>query len=139
MWEGAVKRTSQECSTLREYREQVLRLPQTEVARRAKKTQAWISMVERTGHLPRPWNREPLLKAYELMDSEEELVRLIENTARTAALRRPAAADVPLFAQPNIDNKTDGKMAWLYPEAAVLGQTEIDRMQQRIRRIWRQA
>ena len=89
-----MKRTVQECATLKEYREQVLRMPQMEVARRAKCTQAWISLLERTGHQPRLWNLEKLLKAYELED--EQLVRLLTGSCRAAAIQKPAEEDFPL-------------------------------------------
>jgi len=125
-------------ATLAEWREGALRMPQAEVARKAGCKQGWISQVER-GHLPRSWNRDKLLMAYGLVGKEAEFERMILAAAKLKALSTPAAEDTPLFAQPNIDNKTDGKVAILYDKARVLGQTEVDRMKQRINRIWRQA
>lgn len=98
MGDLAVKTTSAECTTLREYRMEVLRMPQSKVAEKARCSQAWISYLERTGHTPQPWNRDMLLRAYQI--EEDELVRLLKNTPAANALKRPAAEDnTPLLAQ----------------------------------------
>lgn len=85
-------KTSQECTTLGEYRTTVLAQPQVEVARRAKCQQGWITQVE-CGHLPRPWNRDRLLKAYEL--DGEEFERLVLNVKKVKALKE--AETLPLW------------------------------------------
>lgn len=91
---------SAKCQTLKEYRETVLELPQAEVARRAKCQQAWVSFVER-GHLPRAWNREGLLKAYELEKRPEEFKRLVLNAKKVEALQKPMSETEPLLAASN--------------------------------------
>ncbi len=88
--------TLQDCATLREYREQVLRVPQAHVARIAGFAQAWISRVER-GHLPRPWNRDRLLQAYKLEQNEDEFLRLVNNAKKMAALKIPMTQDCPVL------------------------------------------
>ena len=88
-----MKRTSRQCATLKEYREQVIGLPQSEVARRAKSHQARYSAIERGG-LPRKWMWEPWLKALELNGVEFE--RLVRGATMAAVLKTPAAEDFPL-------------------------------------------
>jgi hypothetical protein len=92
-----MKTNSKECATLSEYRVEVLRKPQSEVARNAGCCQGWISQVER-GHMPRPWNRAKLLAAYRLADSEVEFERLVANAARISALQKPISETEPLLA-----------------------------------------
>lgn len=89
-----MKRKISECATLGEYRREILQLPQHEVARRAKCQQGWISQVE-LGRLPRTWNREELLKAYELEARPQEFERMILTAARMKAMQKPLD---PLFA-----------------------------------------
>ena len=89
------KKSIQQCRTLSEYRQTVLREPQTKVARRARCHQAYVSRVER-GHLPRPWNRDPLLNAYDL--AEEEFVRMVETARLQREIRKPVPDEYPLFA-----------------------------------------
>lgn len=84
--------------TLREYREQVLKLPQHEIARIAGCKQGWVSSVER-GHLPRPWNRKQLVAAYRLPD-EKAFIRLVKNANKTPEERDlsvPMVERYPLF------------------------------------------
>lgn len=71
-----MERTAEECRTLRQYRERVLRMTQREVARAAGCQQGWISQVER-GHLPRTWHRAALLRAYRLEQDEDAFERMV--------------------------------------------------------------
>lgn len=104
-WKGGTVKSKQkkkmktvnQCLTLAEYRETVLREPQVKVAQRARCQQAYLSRVER-GHLPRPWNRDPFLNAYGIC--EEDFVRMVEAARIQNALRKPVTEDFPLFAQP---------------------------------------
>jgi len=90
-----MKQFSADCVRLKEYREEVLGAPQTEVALRAKVSQARISAIE-AGKLPRKWNWPPFLKAYGL--TESEFHRLVTGEAKLRALTVPVAEDLPLFA-----------------------------------------
>lgn len=69
--------SSNECRYLAEYRREVLGLRQSDVAVLAKCKQAWISHVE-AGHLPAPWRRGPLVRAYRL--EESEFIRLVRES-----------------------------------------------------------
>jgi transcriptional regulator with XRE-family HTH domain len=71
-----MERTAKDCTTLKQYRERVLRMTQRDVARAAGCQQAWISQVER-GHLPRTWHRAALLRAYRLEAEEDSFERLV--------------------------------------------------------------
>lgn len=62
------------CTTLKQYRDENLFVPQTEIARLAKCSQPHVSDVEH-GELPPKKSREGLLHAYKL--SEENFVRLV--------------------------------------------------------------
>ena len=89
--------TIDECRTLTEYREFILRETQGDVANRARKKQAWISEVER-GHMPKPKSWGPLLKGYQLDKDEygeRHFVRMIENARAAHALTQPN--DLPLW------------------------------------------
>jgi predicted transcriptional regulator len=66
--------TSEECRFLAEYRLEVLGLRQADIATAARCRQAWISHIE-AGHLPAPWKRNAILKAYRI--AESEFVRLV--------------------------------------------------------------
>ncbi|MBI5614908.1 MAG: helix-turn-helix domain-containing protein [Gammaproteobacteria bacterium] len=94
-----MKTSARECLTLAEYREQVLRLSQREVAALARCKQAWISTVER-GHLPKPKNWLRLLKAYRLEgdEGEREFERMIRTARNLIAMRMPLSEDLPLWA-----------------------------------------
>ena len=92
-----VKTNASECVTLGEYRREVLQQPQTEIARRAKCAQGWISQVE-LGHLPAPWRRDVLLKAYELTDAPEQFERLVLAAAKSKELKKPLSETHPLLA-----------------------------------------
>lgn len=65
--------------TLRAHRENILRLPQADVAKRADCKQAWISHVE-CGHMPRPWNRQKLAEAYGV--NLDQFETMLEESAR---------------------------------------------------------
>jgi len=92
-----VKTKPEECLTLGEYRREVLRQPQTSIARAANCAQGWISQVE-LGHLPAPWRREQLMRAYRLDRKPGEFERLVLGATRTEALKTPVAKTEPLFA-----------------------------------------
>lgn len=92
-----MKRSVKDCISLSEYRKEVLCQPQTEIARRAKCAQGWISQVER-GHLPATWRRDALLKAYELESRPAEFERLVLGAAKSAELQKPIDETHPLFA-----------------------------------------
>lgn len=118
-----------QCQTLREYRENILALPQAEVARRAKCKAAWVSFIER-GHLPRAWNREALLKAYEL--SGAEFVRMVTNAAKLNAIQKPISETEPLMGcartTPSVQQLYDGKLR--EAQQALLMQSEAKKARQ---------
>ena len=75
-----MKKSSRNCGTLSEYRREILKLRQTEIA----------SRVER-GHLPAPWSRQDLLRAYGL--TEEEFERMVKGAAKCRDLTPAAFAE----------------------------------------------
>lgn len=81
--------------TLSQWRLEALKLPQHEIARRAKSRQARISAIE-NGHLPRPWNQEPILKAYELEGREADFQRMVRHAGELRAIGQPIDAEFPL-------------------------------------------
>lgn len=85
------------CVTLREYRDQVLGLNQSDIATAALCDQSWVSAVE-NGKPPRRSSRtwDALLRAYGLMGQEDQFMRMIQNAARLKALRKTLAEDFPL-------------------------------------------
>lgn len=84
--------------TLAEYRENVLGLRQSDVALKAGCAQSWISQVER-GHLPKPWNREQIMRGYGLTQKQEpQFVSMIQTAKRLKALPKPMRETEPLFA-----------------------------------------
>jgi hypothetical protein len=90
----------EECLSLAEYRECILRITQVDVARAARTSQGWVSQIE-LGHLPRPKQWGALLKAYgldRLPDGERHFVRLVEGARLMRALRQPVGDEYPLFA-----------------------------------------
>lgn len=89
-----MKTTSQECITLGEYRREVMKVPQRQIAKDAKCSQGWVTQIE-CGHLPQPWNRAVLLSAYEL--DEPEFIRLVQGANKTKAITQPISEDMPLF------------------------------------------
>ena len=92
-----VKTLVSECATLREYRREILKVPQAEIAHNAKCHPAWISQVE-LGHLPQPWRRDALLKAYELTDQPQEFERMVLGAKRLRAMKKPISETEPLLA-----------------------------------------
>jgi hypothetical protein len=85
-------KTVEQCATLAEYRLEVMRAKQDDIARRARCAQAWISQIER-GHLPKPWSRDEISKAYDLED--EDFVRLVQNAKAVQQLKK--AETLPLW------------------------------------------
>jgi hypothetical protein len=81
-------KTLNECSTLHEYREHVLGMPQKKVGVRAgyspASAQARISAIE-SGKVPRRWNWKRFLEAYQL--SANQFERLIKSQQAAKALQ----------------------------------------------------
>lgn len=82
---------------LAKYRLEHLGMKQSEVAEKAGCQQAWISQIER-GHLPKPWEREALLKAYNLKNRESYFVKLVMDARKLLAMKKPISETEPLFA-----------------------------------------
>lgn len=101
-----MKTKSEECLTLREYREEVLGMPQTDVARAAKCHQAWVSHVE-GGHLPRRWKWDNLLKAYRLEPAE--FSRLVKGAKAVKALKQ--ADTLPLWEFAKVEGSVEQLVA----------------------------
>lgn len=89
-------KTASQCVTLAEYRLEVLRAKQDDIARRARCTQAWLSQIER-GHLPKPWSCDEISKAYDLED--EDFVRLVRNAKAEQELKKAETLPLWEFAQ----------------------------------------
>jgi predicted transcriptional regulator len=117
-----MKTKSRECQTLKEYREQVLAMPQVDVARRAGVSQARISAIER-GRIPRRWNWKPFVSAYDI--TEQEFERMVLNAAKVNALQQPIAHTEPLIAAAQTDGRVEAIEAMRCQNAQVIGQTEI--------------
>jgi hypothetical protein len=83
-------------TTLADYRLRVLRVPQREIARRVKKKQGAVSTLE-AGKLPRPWNWDVWMAAYEIREPDTFRF-LVEGAARAKSLAVPMAETEPLFA-----------------------------------------
>lgn len=91
---------SKQITPLAKYRIEVLGMKQSEVAEKAGCQQAWISQVER-GHLPKPWERDALLKAYGLQKRESYFVKLVTDAKKMQALQKPVLETEPLLAASN--------------------------------------
>jgi DNA-binding XRE family transcriptional regulator len=115
-----MKQNSNDCVRLREFREEVLGAPQTEVALRAKVSQARISAIE-SGKLPRKWNWPPYLKAYGL--TESEFHRLVTGEAKLRALTVPVAEDLPLFA--SVEGRGEESVVMGQETARVAGRVAV--------------
>lgn len=107
-----MKAKSQECATLREYREQVLRVSQLKAGRLCGKWQADIWRLEH-GQLPRPWNRQPYLEGLKLDEAEFERLVMAHvkdrkqkvREAQEEALKKPISETDPLFASATAERK----------------------------------
>lgn len=85
----------QDCSTLAQYRLEVLRETQAAVGRRCRSMQGQIAQIE-SGKMPQPWNRSRFADAYGI--SVRQFERMVIGAARAAELRKPLSETHPLLA-----------------------------------------
>lgn len=104
------------CLTIGEYRLTVLRCRQNDVALRAQCKQSWVSQIE-SGHLPKPWNRKAILRAYGLERWEADFERMVTNAKKMNALAKPIAETEPLLATGQAEKRAE--VSGLVPAAEV--------------------
>lgn len=103
-----MQKTAEQCATLREYREEVLKRRQWQIAEDAGVQQPWISQIE-CGHLPKAYNeaREKIVRAYQLQGHEQDFVRMVRNALRLDAMQKPISETDPLFAVVELTAKAE--------------------------------
>jgi hypothetical protein len=96
--------------TIQQFRLQILRIPQEDVAEKLRCPQGSVSKVEKHGHLPRPWDRQRWADAYSkdsIKLTVEQFEQLVRNQLIQIALKKKVSETEPLLATGQTEERAE--------------------------------